>query len=121
MARMIPANYSHKTESKAEKKLFFALRDSLDNSYTIFHSFDILERNLQKKLIDVEIDFLLEQDQTLYPIEVKRSATPKREWVRGFSVLKRLGKPVGEGGVVCLCKEPVPLSQEVTAIPVGLI
>jgi len=59
MARMIPATLSHKTESRAEENLFHALRDSLDNSYTIFHSFDLLARNLQKSIIDVEIDFLI--------------------------------------------------------------
>jgi len=42
MARMIPANLSFKTESKAEEKVFYALRNSLDDSHTIFHSFDPL-------------------------------------------------------------------------------
>ncbi len=68
-----------------------------------------------------EIDFAFDQDQTLFPVEVKRGATPKREWVRAFSTLERLGKPLGEGGVICLCKEPVPLTREATAIPIGLI
>jgi len=69
----------------------------------------------------VEIDLLFEQDQTLYPVEVKRSATPQRQWAHSFRVLERLGKPVGEGGVICLCKEPLPLSEKVTAIPVGVL
>lgn len=68
-----------------------------------------------------EIDFVFEQDRTLFPIEVKRSATPRRDWVRTFSALERLGKTVGEGGVICLCEEPAPLSRGTTAIPVGLI
>jgi hypothetical protein len=46
MARMIPANLSIKTESKAEEKVFYALRNSLDDSHTVFHSFDLLARNL---------------------------------------------------------------------------
>lgn len=68
-----------------------------------------------------EIDFVFEQDQTLFPIEVKRSATPRRDWVRAFSALERLGKPVGEGGVICLCEEPTPLGRGTTAIPVGIV
>jgi len=68
-----------------------------------------------------EIDFVFEQDQTLFPLEVKRGATPRRDWVQAFSSLERLGKPLGEGGVICLCKEPVPLTREATAIPIGLI
>ena len=68
-----------------------------------------------------EIDLLFEKDQTLFPVEVKRGATPRRDWVRVFAALERLGKPVGEGGVICLCPELMPLSREATAIPVGLI
>jgi len=68
-----------------------------------------------------EIDFVFEQDQTLFPVEVKRSATPRRDWVQAFSALERLGKPIGEGGVICLCKEPTPLSRGATAIPVGIL
>jgi predicted AAA+ superfamily ATPase len=68
-----------------------------------------------------EIDLLFEQDQTLFPIEIKRGATPSRDWVRAFHTLERLGKPVGEGGVVCLCKELMPLTAKTTAIPVGLL
>ena len=40
MARMIPATLSPETESRAEGRMFKALRDSLDNSYTVFHSVD---------------------------------------------------------------------------------
>lgn len=68
-----------------------------------------------------EIDFIIEQDQTLFPIEVKQSATPRRNWVQAFSALERLGKPIGEGGVICLCKEPTPLGNGTTAIPVGIV
>ncbi|NUM55874.1 MAG: ATP-binding protein [Candidatus Hydrogenedentes bacterium] len=68
-----------------------------------------------------EIDFVIEQDQTLYPVEVKRSATPKREWVQAFVVLDRLKKPVGEGGVICMCEEITPLSLGTNAIPIGVV
>ncbi len=68
-----------------------------------------------------EIDFVFEQDQTLFPLEIKRGATPSRDWVRTFPTLERLGKPIGEGGVVCLCKEYTPLTSKTTAIPVGML
>ena len=29
--------------------------------------------------------------------------------------------PVGEGGLICLCDDYVPLNEKVTAIPVELI
>lgn len=69
----------------------------------------------------VEVDFVIEQDQRLFPLEVKLSATPKRDWGRAFSALERLGKEVGDAFVICLCRESMPLNRNVTAIPVGLI
>ena len=42
---MIPATLSPETESRAEGRIFYALRDSLDNSYTVFHSFDQAEKH----------------------------------------------------------------------------
>ncbi|MBM3288632.1 MAG: ATP-binding protein [Candidatus Hydrogenedentes bacterium] len=68
-----------------------------------------------------EIDFLFEQDQTLYPVEVKRSASPRREWVRIFSVLNALGKNTGHGAVVCMCNELTRLGHRVDAVPAAWI
>lgn len=68
-----------------------------------------------------EIDFVFEQDQQFYPVEVKRNATPRRQWATHFSALERLKKPTENGAVVCLCKEIVPLTETVSALPAGLI
>ena len=57
MAKMIPQAAS--TESEAEKKVFEALRRGLDNTYTVFHSLDVLAKNREGRLIDAEIDFLV--------------------------------------------------------------
>jgi hypothetical protein len=37
---MIPATLPLEAESRAEGRMFKALRDSRDNSYTVFHSVD---------------------------------------------------------------------------------
>ena len=68
-----------------------------------------------------EIDFLLLNDGNFYPIEAKRSATPQRDWVRSFSSLERFSPKVGEGGVVCLCSQIVPLAENASAIPAGIL
>jgi len=65
-----------------------------------------------------EVDLLIEQDDRLYPIEIKKTATPSRTASRNFQFLTRLGRPVGPGAVLCLKETPVPLSAEVTAIPI---
>lgn len=72
MARMIPAECSPTTKSKAEEKLFIILKKSLDDSWTVFHSFNLLARNREEKLIDAEIDFLLfNKELGLLSLEVK--------------------------------------------------
>ncbi len=68
-----------------------------------------------------EIDLLFVQDQAIYPVEIKKSASPRREWIQSFTALDRLKPSRSEGGVVCLCRERLPLADNVTAIPVGLL
>ncbi|MFC1994293.1 NERD domain-containing protein [Chloroflexota bacterium] len=59
MATMIPAVLAENTRSSAERRLFPILREGLDDSFTVFHSFDLLVQNRQGKFIDGEIDFLI--------------------------------------------------------------
>ena len=68
-----------------------------------------------------EIDLLFVQNRTLHPVEVKLGATPRKDWIRHFSALGTLRIPIGEGGVVCLCKELLPLDETNSAIPAGLL
>ncbi len=68
-----------------------------------------------------EIDLLLVQDQVIYPVEIKKSASPRREWAQSFTALDRLKPGRSEAGVVCLCRECLPLAERVAAIPVGLL
>jgi len=68
-----------------------------------------------------EIDFLFVHDGTLYPVEVKRGATPRRGWTRSFAVLDRFRGARGERAVLCLCREAVPFDQMNQAVPIGLL
>lgn len=68
-----------------------------------------------------EIDLLLVQDRAVHPVEVKKSASPRREWARQFAVLDRLMPKAVEGAFVCLCRERLPLSETVSAIPVAML
>lgn len=68
-----------------------------------------------------EVDFLIEQDQTLYPIEIKKTATPSNTATKQFSALAGLNKKIGHGAVVCLVPQAVALSREVDAVPVGYL
>jgi predicted AAA+ superfamily ATPase len=68
-----------------------------------------------------EIDFLFARDRTLYPVEVKLGATPRREWADSFAALRKLKAGIGQGAVACLCSEPLPLTRGVTAVPAGIV
>ena len=68
-----------------------------------------------------EIDLLFDVDGALWPVEIKHAATVRREWAGAFGALGRLDKPVGSGAVVCLTAEPVPVTREVTALPIGAL
>jgi predicted AAA+ superfamily ATPase len=68
-----------------------------------------------------EIDLLIIQDGTIYPLEIKKTASPRKEAVRHFQVLEKLGMPVGLGGVVCLAGEALPLADNAWVVPVGTV
>jgi predicted AAA+ superfamily ATPase len=68
-----------------------------------------------------EVDLLIETGDTIYPVEFKKTATPSKTASKNFSVLEKLNKKIGHGAVICFVEKNIPLSKEVTAIPVGYI
>jgi predicted AAA+ superfamily ATPase len=64
-----------------------------------------------------EIDFVIEKNMTLYPIEIKKTASPSAADVKNFSVLKQLGKETGTGAVLCLRPTPLPLERDIVSFP----
>ncbi len=69
-----------------------------------------------------EIDLIIEDNNTIYPIEIKKSATIQKDWSKNFSVLSKItNKSIGKGYVVSLVEKPVNISSNVTAIPIEYI
>ncbi len=68
-----------------------------------------------------EIDLLIIQDDTAYPLEFKKTASPDKNPVRHFRLLEQLNVRVGEGGVICLVESLLPMTAGVTAIPVDFV
>jgi predicted AAA+ superfamily ATPase len=68
-----------------------------------------------------EIDFVFESSGTLYPVEVKKTATPSLLATKSFSALQALKKPIGMGAVICMREKDIPLSREIMAIPIGYL
>ena len=69
-----------------------------------------------------EIDLLIEEGGTLYPIEVKKHADPQKKDISAFQKLDHIpGKKRGTGGVVCLYDKLISLSETDKVIPVSYL
>ena len=68
-----------------------------------------------------EIDLLIVKDGTIYPLEFKKTAAPKKDAIRHFKVLDKLNMPVGPGGVICLAEIFLPLTDSISCIPVAAV
>ena len=69
-----------------------------------------------------EIDLLIEKNATLYPIEIKKSATPRKEFLKHFRVLDNINNiKKGMGGVICLYETLVQLDEDNWVIPVSFL
>lgn len=69
-----------------------------------------------------EIDLIIEENNTLYPLEIKQHSDPSTKDLAHFSVLERLGGVnIGPGGVICTYDRLVTLRDDYRAIPVGYL
>jgi len=68
-----------------------------------------------------EIDFIFDWNGRLWPMEAKLAANPSREWLRPFKTLERHGVPLGMGAVICMYPDRISLSDNVTALPAGIL
>lgn len=68
-----------------------------------------------------EVDLLIESGDTLYPVEIKKTASPSQNGMHKFAMLDKLGKAIGPGAVLCMVERDIALSQSVTAVPVGYL
>ncbi len=68
-----------------------------------------------------EIDIILEQNNILYPIEVKKKTNPNKGDIKNFAILEKFGKDIGTGAILCLAKTHLPITDKVTAVPIGYL
>lgn len=67
-----------------------------------------------------EIDLIIYQNDTVYPIEIKKSSSPKNA-IKNFSVLSPLKSTIGEGAVICLSSDLLPIDDKNWYVPAWLI
>jgi predicted AAA+ superfamily ATPase len=80
-----------------------------------------------------EIDLLIFENGALYPIEIKKTASPRTSAVKHFTVLTPVTEPerfgameqfkieIGTGAVVCMANDLLPLDRKNWSVPVWLI
>ncbi|MCL2480631.1 MAG: ATP-binding protein [Spirochaetaceae bacterium] len=65
-----------------------------------------------------EVDFVLEKNMTLYPVEIKKTTLSNSDDIANFSILEKLKKPIGKGAVVYLGSEIMPIpKKDAVAVP----
>ena len=72
-----------------------------------------------------EIDLIIYRDGAAYPIEIKKSTTPK-DAIKNFSVLNPIQETeikteVGQGAVVCLASDIIPIDKKNSYVPAWVI
>ncbi|MBN1981466.1 MAG: ATP-binding protein [Chitinivibrionales bacterium] len=68
-----------------------------------------------------EVDILIQQDGILYPVEIKKTASPGKDSVRHFKILETLKQQTGPGCVISLAPILLPITETVVAVPVGML
>lgn len=69
-----------------------------------------------------EIDFIIEENGILYPIEIKKNSRVTADETSAFTVLDEIeDKKRGTGAIVCMCPQPGRLRENILAIPAWYI
>ena len=81
-----------------------------------------VNRNGEMVELEGEIDFIIEENGVLYPIEIKKNASVTADMTSAFQILDTIPeKKRGMGAVVCMCPQPGALRENVLQIPAWYI
>lgn len=68
-----------------------------------------------------EIDVILEGNGKLFPLEIKKTATPDKRIVRTFDIIEKSPLERGTGAVLCMAQEFSAFDSENLIVPVWMI
>lgn len=81
-----------------------------------------VQRDGEEVTLDGEIDFIIEENGVLYPIEIKKNTAETADATAAFRVLDKVpNKKRGTGAVISLCPEPGMLRENILELPVWYI
>jgi hypothetical protein len=76
---------------------------------------------------------LIYENGTIYPIEIKKSASPGKKAIKNFDVLEPVTEPekfgglkelkieIGTGSVICIANDLLPINEKNWIVPIWLI
>ena len=69
-----------------------------------------------------EIDVLIEENGTLYPLEIKKHSDPTKKDITAFALLDKIGGiSRGDGGVICLYDRLITIHDNDKVIPINYL
>lgn len=87
------------------------------NDYLYYYNGRDNSKGLQE-----EIDLIIEENGTLYPIEIKMTTKPNNNMVSSFDVLKLIkNKKIGSGAIICNINSLQKLTDNIYAVPIDLL
>ena len=66
-----------------------------------------------------KIDLIFYKNNKLYPLEIKKTAIPKKEMIKNFNKLDKTKKEIGTGGIICFYDTLTKLDENNYIIPVS--
>jgi predicted AAA+ superfamily ATPase len=64
-----------------------------------------------------EVDFVIERNMTLYPMEVRKTSNPSADDGKTFKNLSVFKKKIGTGAVICLYNKTTSLAANIISVP----
>lgn len=68
-----------------------------------------------------EIDLLINYNNVMYPIEIKKSANPSKEAIKNFDVVKSFETQKGNGIVLCMTKDIIAYDDDNYMVPIEYV
>lgn len=68
-----------------------------------------------------EIDLIINYNNTIYPIEIKKSSNPGSSAIKNFDVVNKFNLSKGNGIVLCLCDSIFPIDENNYLVPIEYI
>ena len=68
-----------------------------------------------------EIDLLVTVNNYVYPVEIKKSSNPGNKSIKNFDVVSKFDMNVGNGIVLCLCKEILAIDDNNYYVPIEYV